>query len=412
MHSMSDEQDKLKLSLEPPRLFGRKKKAAAEPKAPEAPVAAPRARKRPAQPAPTTPTTADSTAVTESPETTGAPESTDHADTRETSVWAPKPDAPETAEAPGAPQATVAEPDAPSSDPVPEPVVEERPTLSEEPELETEPVRDQEPTPEPVASTEPAPALEPRDGTSRTDTEENLLDEQADQAARDEGADAAMTGEEDATAGQPTEAKPAASGSPAAAVPTPTQKPAPKPPERAPKPAAQQTRKPASKPATRPAPPRVPEIEPVPVDRAELEDAEVAASLADERPLLPLYPAAAVTGGVIGGAMVLLTWLSLRGCEAVRGTSSCGGGPGFLLLVATFVVCVLLSSALLRIFAVPDPASTSFLAVGLVAVIALLFLIDALDHRSMLIVIPLLAVGAFLASAWVTKTFVEPTDTT
>ena len=31
----------------------------------------------------------------------------------------------------------------------------------------------------------------------------------------------------------------------------------------------------------------------------------------------------------------------------MRGTSSCGGGPGFLLLIATFVVCVLLGSALL-----------------------------------------------------------------
>jgi hypothetical protein len=149
-----------------------------------------------------------------------------------------------------------------------------------------------------------------------------------------------------------------------------------------------------------------PEIEPEPLSRIEEEDAEIAARAAAP-PLLPLYPAAALTGAVVGGAMVLLIWLSLRGCEAVRGTSSCTGGPGFLLLVATFVLCVLLGSALLRVFSITDPGSSSFLAVGLVAVMALLFLIDVLDHWSMLIVIPILGVAGFLTSVWVTKTFVE-----
>ena len=44
------------------------------------------------------------------------------------------------------------------------------------------------------------------------------------------------------------------------------------------------------------------------------------------------------------------------------------------------------------------------------AVVALLFLIDYLDDWPMLIIIPLLSVGAYAASAWVTKTFVEPAD--
>ena len=164
--------------------------------------------------------------------------------------------------------------------------------------------------------------------------------------------------------------------------------------------------------AKNPARPRAklaPEIEPEPLTRIEQEDedAEIAAQ-GDEPPLLPLYPAAAVTGVVVGGALIVLIWLSLRGCEAVRGTSSCSGGPGFLLLVATFVVCVLLGGALLNVFSISDPGSTSFLGVGLVAVMALLFLIDVLDHWSMLIVIPLISVGAYLASVWVTRTFVEP----
>ncbi|KAB2807865.1 hypothetical protein F9L07_24590 [Pimelobacter simplex] len=109
--------------------------------------------------------------------------------------------------------------------------------------------------------------------------------------------------------------------------------------------------------------------------------------------------------------MVVLTWLSLRGCEAIRGTASCGGGPGFLLLVATFALCVLLGAQLLKAFAIPDPGSSSFLAVGLVAVVALLFLIDFLDHWSTLILVPLLSIVAHLASVWVTKTFVDPDGT-
>ena len=75
--------------------------------------------------------------------------------------------------------------------------------------------------------------------------------------------------------------------------------------------------------------------------------------------------AAVVTGLVVGLGVVGLTWASLRTCEAVQGTSSVrhGGlpdaraGPGRS--------PVLVGGALLRLAQVPDPVSTSFLAVGL-----------------------------------------------
>lgn len=164
---------------------------------------------------------------------------------------------------------------------------------------------------------------------------------------------------------------------------------------------------------TRPRAKLAPEIEPEPI-ATDLFDDDVLPDVDDvddELPLLPLYPAAAVSGALAGAMMVVLIWLSLRGCEAVRGTSSCGGGPGFLLLVATFVLCIVVGSALLKAFQIPDPGSSSFLGVGLVAVASLLFLIEVLDHWSMLIVVPIIGVGAFLASVWVTKTFVEPGGT-
>jgi hypothetical protein len=97
----------------------------------------------------------------------------------------------------------------------------------------------------------------------------------------------------------------------------------------------------------------------------------------------------------------------MRVCTAVKGTSSCGK-PGIFLLVAVLVVAVLVGSALLRLAHVPDATSTSFLAVGLTTVFALLFLVGQLFEWWMIIVIPLVSVASFLLSHWVTTTYIEP----
>jgi hypothetical protein len=125
--------------------------------------------------------------------------------------------------------------------------------------------------------------------------------------------------------------------------------------------------------------------------------------------LLSGYPASAVTGLLVGGLLVALTTGALRACEGIRGTSTCGG-PGLLILVMILVALVLVGQVLLRVFDVPDPGSTSFLAVGLIAVVALLFLIDVILDWQMIIVIPLVGVASFLLSHWVTSAFVEPAD--
>lgn len=119
--------------------------------------------------------------------------------------------------------------------------------------------------------------------------------------------------------------------------------------------------------------------------------------------------AAVVTGLLVGVVTVGLTWASQRLCELVRGTPSCGG-PGFFLLVAIMVAMVLLGAALLRAWGVSDPGSTSFLAVGLLAVFALLFLVDVIFAWWMVIVIPAVAVATFALSQWVTTTFIDPAE--
>ncbi|PKH38415.1 hypothetical protein SAMN05192575_1209 [Nocardioides alpinus] len=127
-----------------------------------------------------------------------------------------------------------------------------------------------------------------------------------------------------------------------------------------------------------------------------------------ELPALALsgVAAAAVTGVLVGALAVVLAWLSTTACDVVRGTSACGGGPGLLILVAMLVVLAYAGSLLLGVFGVQDPGSTSILAVGILAVLVLVFLLGSIDAWWMVIAIPVAAVIGFCASWWVTHAVV------
>jgi hypothetical protein len=118
-------------------------------------------------------------------------------------------------------------------------------------------------------------------------------------------------------------------------------------------------------------------------------------------------PAAVVTGLLVGALIVGATAGSLRICTKVKGTSSCGD-QGFFLLVAILVVAVLVGTAVLRVAHVPEPGSISFLAVGLLSVVTLLFLVDSIFEWWMVIAIPLVSVAMFLAAHWVATTYIDP----
>ena len=107
---------------------------------------------------------------------------------------------------------------------------------------------------------------------------------------------------------------------------------------------------------------------------------------------------------------MLLTYGGLRGCELVRGTDSCGGGPGLLLLVGILVAMVLAGTALLTWLHVPEPRSTSFLGVGVTAVVAMVALLEAVFSAWMFVVVPLVAAAAYLLAWWVTSRIVEQLD--
>lgn len=167
-------------------------------------------------------------------------------------------------------------------------------------------------------------------------------------------------------------------------------------------------------------PPDVPVGEPAPRDerttelaaaparrRARKERKERKDSRKPKEAKVPGRVAAALTGLVVGAAGGAATYGAMEGCEAVRGVSTCGGAPGFFILVAILALMVLLGSVLLKAFRVSDPGSTSFLAVGVVAVVAMLVLLDVIFSPAMFVVIPVLSALAFLLAHWVTTRFDE-----
>ena len=203
-------------------------------------------------------------------------------------------------------------------------------------------------------------------------------------------------------------------------------------PEPAPEPAPVPAPEPAPVPAPEPAPPLfVDEVEPpiapaparpelVPsadqppadepeVDQPPTEEPEVMGRPRRELPPVGAMTASIITGLLVGIITVGLTWASLHLCEVVQGTSSCGN-PGFFLLAAIMIVSILLGTVLLKAWRVSDPGSTSILAVGLMAVLALLFLVDVLFSPTMIIVIPLIAAATFALAHWVTTAFIEPAE--
>lgn len=123
-------------------------------------------------------------------------------------------------------------------------------------------------------------------------------------------------------------------------------------------------------------------------------------------PIKPGY-AAILTGVIAGLISVFLAKGARTGCEAIRDNDSCGGGLGLLALVAILAIEVLIGANLLKAWKVADPFSTSFLGVGLVAMVSMLFFLNVLDSPAMLAVIPGITAVSFLLSWWVTVRFVE-----
>jgi hypothetical protein len=117
---------------------------------------------------------------------------------------------------------------------------------------------------------------------------------------------------------------------------------------------------------------------------------------------VPALPAAALTGLAVGLAAIGLVRVGQSACEATSGTSSCGGGPGLLVLVVIVVGLTVLGAGLLRVLGVPHPGSTSTLAVGLATVVTLLLFADVLLERSGAVFAALTVLVAYVVAQAVT----------
>lgn len=124
------------------------------------------------------------------------------------------------------------------------------------------------------------------------------------------------------------------------------------------------------------------------------------------RPHVPGTLAAALTGLLVGAVGCGLIYAALAGCEAVRGTDSCGG-PGLFLLIAILALMVLFGAGLLALMGAASAGSTSFLAVGLVAVLVMVAFLDVVFSPWMFLVVPLMGGASYVLSHWVTTRFAD-----
>lgn len=162
---------------------------------------------------------------------------------------------------------------------------------------------------------------------------------------------------------------------------------------------APQADEPEAEPASEPEPAAEPEPEPARPPRRRSRRAR-------RPPALPGPLAAALTGLVVGGLGVGVTYGGLRGCEALNGTPSCGG-PGLGYLVAIAVGMVAAGALVLKALQVAEPVGTSVLAVGILAVVVLVGLTGVIFSGWMFLAIPAVAAASYLLAHWVTTRFVD-----
>lgn len=157
--------------------------------------------------------------------------------------------------------------------------------------------------------------------------------------------------------------------------------------------------------------PAVPETSTVVQREPEPEPVAVAPRARRELPAVSGLVAAVVTGLVVGLLAVALAWLAGVGCDAARGTTSCGGAIGFPVLVAVVAILAWAGTLLLRTLRVADAGSTSLLAVGVLAVLVMVFLLGSLDAWWAVIAVPVLAAASY-AGSWLLTHSVADSEVT
>jgi hypothetical protein len=119
-----------------------------------------------------------------------------------------------------------------------------------------------------------------------------------------------------------------------------------------------------------------------------------------DAPPLPPTVAVVVAGILCGFLTVGFVWLSERGCDASRGTPSCGA-LGLPLLILTVVVTIVAGAYMLRRLMQPNPVLVAFLGVTFMLLIVVGLLADRLFTPWSLLVVPALTAATFLVARFV-----------
>jgi len=110
---------------------------------------------------------------------------------------------------------------------------------------------------------------------------------------------------------------------------------------------------------------------------------------------IPSPLSALIVGAICGALVVGLVFSGERGCDAVAGSPSCGGGVGLLMLTAILVGAYAVGVLLLRIFSVDEAGLTAFFGIMLPLVVVLAFLTDRVFSTSMVLILPVLSACSF-----------------
>uniref|UniRef100_UPI002B2749FD hypothetical protein n=1 Tax=Nocardioides sp. TaxID=35761 RepID=UPI002B2749FD len=124
----------------------------------------------------------------------------------------------------------------------------------------------------------------------------------------------------------------------------------------------------------------------------------------------PRHVGAPAAGLLTGVALLGFIWVGLRGCDAVGTTSTCSPGSGLTALVVIFALTVLVGRVLLGLLKVREPVMTSFFAVGLTCLVAVLGPGWLIDSAATVVLVPLLSAGAFALASWVAALEVDLDD--
>ena len=113
---------------------------------------------------------------------------------------------------------------------------------------------------------------------------------------------------------------------------------------------------------------------------------------------VPPPAVAAAAGLLVGSTSAALVWIGMAGCDAWRGSPSCGGGLGVGMLAAVVLISWIVGRLLLGFADVTDAAMASFLGVGLAMIVVLLFLVGETFSVWIWVVLPLLTAATFATS--------------